>query len=49
MQNYTIAMGGGGVWDTGMWENIVGYVKKGQKLAGCGNRGAKKSTETHVL
>ena len=36
MQNYTIAIGGGGgLWVTGMWEDIVGYVKRGQKLLGC--------------
>ena len=44
MQYYTIAIvGGGGLWVTGVWENIVRHVKKGQKLAGCGKRGANKS------
>ena len=44
MTYYTIAIGGGGggLWVNGMWENIVGYVKKGQTLVGCGNRGANK-------
>ena len=38
MNKYKIAIGGGGgvVWVIGMWENIVGYVEKGQQLMGVG-------------
>ena len=45
MNKYTIAIGGmgGGGGVIGMWENIVGYVKKGQKLVGCGKRETHKS------
>ena len=39
MKTYAIAIGGGGAWVTGMWENIVGYVKRDKNWWGVEKRG----------